>query len=298
MHELRRHIVGSLGGGKAATPLVVKVMSFGFRGGVPSDADLVFDVRFLPNPHFVSSLRRWTGRHVRVARYVLRSPAARTFLRLTNGAAAVPDPAVHRRGQDLLTIAIGCTGGRHRSVAIAEALAARLRRIRGVDVRVRHRDVSEARGGAGVTESGSVVGVVVITHGKLATELLNAAEMIVGDCPGSPRCRSAGTTMSASRTSSSAKAIAKVDGGGGVLLLTDMFGGTPSNLAIAFLDAGRVEVVTGVNLPMLIKLAKATAASDLLTLARDLARARARGHPRRVRPAARRPRSVVARGVE
>ena len=121
-----------------------------------------------------------------------------------------------------------------------------------------------------MTESGSVVGVVVITHGMLATELLNAAEMIVGDLP-----RFAAVSIGWHDDVGLAheligKAISKVDGGGGVLLLTDMFGGTPSNLAIAFLDAGRIEVVTGVSLPMLIKLAKATAASDLLTLARDL----------------------------
>ena len=144
VHELRRHILGSLGGSQAAAPLVVTVMSFGFRGGVPSDADLVFDVRFLPNPHFVSSLRRWSGRHVRVARYVLRSKAARTFLRLTDGLLRFLVPQYIAEGKTYLTIAIGCTGGRHRSVAIAETLATRLRRIRGVDVRVRHRDVSEA----------------------------------------------------------------------------------------------------------------------------------------------------------
>ena len=121
-----------------------------------------------------------------------------------------------------------------------------------------------------MSESGSVVGVVVITHGMLATELLNAAEIIVGDLP-----RFAAVSIGWHDDVGLAhelieKAISKVDGGGGVLLLTDMFGGTPSNLAIAFLDAGRIEVVTGVSLPMLIKLAKATAASDLLTLARDL----------------------------
>ena len=143
VHELRRHIVGSLGGSQTATPLVVTLMSFGFRGGVPTDADLVFDVRFLPNPHFVQSLRRWSGRHVRVARYVLKWPAARTFLRLTSGLLRFLIPQYVAEGKTYLTIAIGCTGGRHRSVAIAETLAARLRRIRGVDVRVRHRDVSE-----------------------------------------------------------------------------------------------------------------------------------------------------------
>ena len=77
VHELRRRILEAIGGTGTAAPLVVTLMSFAFRRGVPDDADLVFDVRFLPNPHFVTSLRRWSGRQAEVARYVLRTPSAR-----------------------------------------------------------------------------------------------------------------------------------------------------------------------------------------------------------------------------
>jgi PTS system mannose-specific IIA component len=121
-----------------------------------------------------------------------------------------------------------------------------------------------------VAETGSGVGVVVITHGQLATELLNAAEMIVGDLPRFQAVSIGWHDDVGVAHELIAKAIAKVNSGAGVLLLTDMFGGTPSNLGLAFLDAGRVEVVTGVNLPMLIKLAKASEASDVLAIARTL----------------------------
>jgi mannose PTS system EIIA component len=116
----------------------------------------------------------------------------------------------------------------------------------------------------------SPTGVVVVTHGQLATELLNAAEMIVGDLPGFHAVSIGWHDDVTVAHASIASAIAKVDGGGGVLVLTDMFGGTPSNLGLAFLDAGRVEVVTGVNLAMLIKLAKSTDETDLLSQARHL----------------------------
>ena len=102
VHELRRRDPRIAGAARrAARRSSSRVLSFGFRGGVPPDADLVFDVRFLPNPHFVTSLRRWSGRNARVARYVLRSPAARRFLTLTDDAAAVPAAAVHRGREDL-----------------------------------------------------------------------------------------------------------------------------------------------------------------------------------------------------
>jgi PTS system mannose-specific IIA component len=113
-------------------------------------------------------------------------------------------------------------------------------------------------------------GVVVVTHGQLATELLNAAEMIVGDLPRFQAVSIGWHDDVAVARAAIAAAIAKVDAGGGVLVLTDMFGGTPSNLGLAFLDAGHVEVVTGVNLAMLIKLAKSSDDQDLLTRARSL----------------------------
>jgi len=143
VHELRRRIVESLGGGRAPRPLVVTVLSFGFRGGVPPDADLVFDVRFLPNPNFVPSLRRFSGRHARVARYVMRSRTAKRFLKLTTRLLKFLLPQYIAEGKTYLTIGIGCTGGRHRSVAIAEALARALKGFRGIELRVRHRDALE-----------------------------------------------------------------------------------------------------------------------------------------------------------
>jgi UPF0042 nucleotide-binding protein len=141
VHELRRRIRESTGGAEATAPLVVNIVSFAFRRGVPPDADLVFDVRFLPNPHFVTSLRPWTGRSTRVSRFVLRPVAARRFLDLTAALLRFLLPQYVAEGKSYLTIAIGCTGGQHRSVAIAEALARRLKRARGVELRVRHRDI-------------------------------------------------------------------------------------------------------------------------------------------------------------
>ena len=121
-----------------------------------------------------------------------------------------------------------------------------------------------------MTDGVSNVGVVVVTHGQLATELLNAAEMIVGDLPRFAAVSIGWHDDVSVAQEAIAKAIERVDQGAGVLLLTDMFGGTPSNLGLTFLDAGRVEVVTGVNLAMLIKLAKTPATADVLTLARTL----------------------------
>src|SRR5262245_41570057 len=92
VHELRRRILETVGGSENAAPLGVNIVSFGFRRGVPPEADLVFDVRFLPNPHFVASLRPWTGKSAKVARYVLRAKAAQRFLRLPAALRQVPPP--------------------------------------------------------------------------------------------------------------------------------------------------------------------------------------------------------------
>jgi mannose PTS system EIIA component len=115
-----------------------------------------------------------------------------------------------------------------------------------------------------------MIGVVVVTHGQLATELLNAAETIVGDLP-----RFAAVSIGWHDDTEDARAeidqaIGRVEEGAGVLILTDMFGGTASNLAMSFLSQGKVEVITGVNLPMLIKLANLLEQSDLLASAREM----------------------------
>jgi UPF0042 nucleotide-binding protein len=143
VHDLRRRMLEVVGAGGASTPLAVNVVSFAFRHGVPTDADLVFDVRFLPNPHFVPKLRPFSGLDARVSGYVLRAAAASRFLALTSALLAFLLPQYIKEGKTYLTVAIGCTGGRHRSVAIAEALGRRVKRVKGIQVRVRHRDVAE-----------------------------------------------------------------------------------------------------------------------------------------------------------
>jgi PTS system mannose-specific IIA component len=115
-----------------------------------------------------------------------------------------------------------------------------------------------------------MIGVVVVTHGQLATELVNAAEMIVGDLPQFTAVSIGWHDDVNDARGDIAQAIERVRGAAGVLLLTDMFGGTPSNLGLTFLETDRVEVITGVNLPMLIKLASLRSSSDLLGVAREM----------------------------
>ena len=145
VHELRRVVLefGGSGGARPTAPLAATVVSFGFKRGVPGEADLVFDVRFLANPHFVDRLRPLSGLDARVARYVLTTAPAREFLRRTASLLKFLVPHYIAEGKAYLTIAIGCTGGRHRSVAIAEALGQRLESVPGVQMRVRHRDLGD-----------------------------------------------------------------------------------------------------------------------------------------------------------
>lgn len=115
-----------------------------------------------------------------------------------------------------------------------------------------------------------MIGVVVVTHGQLATELVNAAEAIVGDLPQFAAVSIGWHDDVDDAREELKQAIGRVQGPDGVLILTDMFGGTPSNLAMTFLESERLEVITGVNLPMLIKLAHAQKASNLATIAREM----------------------------
>ena len=124
---------------------------------------------------------------------------------------------------------------------------------------------------SGTSPAGRGVGVVIVTHGQLATELLNAAEMIVGDLPQFTALAIGWHEDITLAREMLADAIGRVQTGAGVLILTDMFGGTPTNLGLSFLEPGTVEVVTGVNLPMLIRLARGASPPDLHALARTLA---------------------------
>ena len=126
--------------------LLVSLVSFGYRYGVPPDADLVFDVRFLPNPNFVPAYKPLTGKDRRVARYVMSFPQTREFIRRMGRLLAYLIPHYRREGKSYLTIAFGCTGGRHRSVAIAGALGRRLARSGHRSV-LNHRDLQKAAQG-------------------------------------------------------------------------------------------------------------------------------------------------------
>ncbi len=122
--------------------LVVTLLSFGFKHGLPLDADLVFDVRFLPNPHFVPRLRPRTGRDRTVKRFLDGFEETRLFLDRVADLLTFLVPQYVNEGKSYLTIGIGCTGGRHRSVMIAESLRRRLSVLEGIRLRVKHRDIS------------------------------------------------------------------------------------------------------------------------------------------------------------
>lgn len=139
VHELRRAFM-DLSRVGVDTPLVVTVLSFGFKHGVPPEADLLLDVRFLPNPHFVPELRPLTGRDQAVRDYVDNAEATRLFLDKTTDLLRFLIPRYAGEGKSYLTVAIGCTGGRHRSIAVAESLRRRLAEQEGVRLRLKHRD--------------------------------------------------------------------------------------------------------------------------------------------------------------
>ncbi len=142
VHELRDAFMALSRGGGGRVGLVLNILSFGFKHGLPLDSDVVFDVRFLPNPHFVPGLRKYTGREPPVRRYLEKFGQTDEFLDRVAELLQFLVPQYVNEGKSYLTVAIGCTGGRHRSVAIAEALRERLARVKGVRLRVKHRDIA------------------------------------------------------------------------------------------------------------------------------------------------------------
>ena len=142
VHELRHAFRSVESGASPGSQLVVTILSFGFKHGIPVDSDLLFDVRFLPNPHFVPKLRPKTGRDREVRTFLEKSGATHDFLEHTLNLLRFLVPQYVAEGKTYLTIGVGCTGGRHRSVMIAEALKKGLAGLKGVQTRVRHRDIA------------------------------------------------------------------------------------------------------------------------------------------------------------
>jgi UPF0042 nucleotide-binding protein len=160
VHDLRRQVVSLFGPGAGKSARMrTRLLSFGFKYGVPVDADLILDVRFIENPFFIPELKDSSGLDQTVAEFVLGKPDAQGFIERALALLEFGLPRYEAEGKSYLTVAVGCTGGRHRSVAIAEQLGAMLRERLGLDIDVSHRDVQEvereASAGAGRAGIGS-----------------------------------------------------------------------------------------------------------------------------------------------
>jgi UPF0042 nucleotide-binding protein len=143
VHELRALISANFQDTQENNKIVVYVNSFGFRHGVPADSDLLFDVRFLPNPNYIPEFKKLTGRHPRVARYIRSFPQTGEFINRISDLLIYLLPHYIREGKSYLTISFGCTGGHHRSVLIADEIYKRLKKA-GYTVKAHHRDTGKA----------------------------------------------------------------------------------------------------------------------------------------------------------
>jgi UPF0042 nucleotide-binding protein len=142
VHDLRQTIERHYAADDSGRPMVITLVTFGYKFGVPYDLDLLFDVRFLPNPHFVAELRPHTGEDPRIREYIMAPPDSTEFLARLQGFIEYLLPRYRSEGKSYLTIGFGCTGGRHRSVAVSLMIAERLRQ-NGYDVIIKHRDKGE-----------------------------------------------------------------------------------------------------------------------------------------------------------
>jgi len=145
VHTLRNHLLERFSPDRKGGPMRVQILSFGHKFGNPGDLELLFDVRHLPNPHFIPDLRPYSGHDSRVVKYLRDQPEVEETLRRFNDLLDYLLPLYKREGKSYVTVGIGCTGGRHRSVMIANALGRKLRRG-GFDAHVVHRDVRKAKG--------------------------------------------------------------------------------------------------------------------------------------------------------
>lgn len=139
VHDLRRRLEVPFGNPEFGFQVIVE--SFGFKYGVPRDVDLQLDMRFLPNPYWVPELRRYSGRDAAVSEYVLSDPSVEDYLESAEKMAEIAMEGYRREGKRYMILGVGCTGGKHRSVAVAEQLGKRLRTLDNVEVAVVHRDL-------------------------------------------------------------------------------------------------------------------------------------------------------------
>jgi UPF0042 nucleotide-binding protein len=139
-HQLRQYMISNYGAEQAMSTMNVTIMSFGFKFGVPQNADLVFDVRFLPNPHFVPELKELDGKNSSVKEFVLEKEQTEEFIKKLKGMMDFLIPLYVKEGKTYLTIGIGCTGGRHRSIVVAEEIAS-LIKLDNLNISVIHRDM-------------------------------------------------------------------------------------------------------------------------------------------------------------
>lgn len=142
IHELREHINKIYASSNVSKSLVISIISFGYKHGIPFNSDIIFDVRFLPNPYFVPEFKNQNGMDEGVKNYVLESPDSREFLEKLEEIFTFLLPKYTREGKTYLTVSIGCTGGKHRSVAIANYLEEYLKSL-GHEVRCKHRDIDK-----------------------------------------------------------------------------------------------------------------------------------------------------------
>jgi RNase adapter protein RapZ len=143
VHELRDFVHDHFRGRRGKSNILINVVSFGYRNGVPPDSDLVFDVRFLPNPNYIPRFKNLTGKQASVAKYIRSFPQTVQFLKKISDLLLYLLPHYIREGKSYLTIAFGCTGGRHRSVMIAEEIRRGLEEA-GFKAKVTHREVTSA----------------------------------------------------------------------------------------------------------------------------------------------------------
>lgn len=143
VHELREFIGEQFGAKRDETGILIYVTSFGFRHGVPADSDLVFDVRFLPNPNYIPELKKLTGKNAKVASYIRKFPQTKEFITRVSDLLVYLLPHYIDEGKSYLTISFGCTGGHHRSVMMAEEIRKRLRKA-GYNVKGLHRDIQRS----------------------------------------------------------------------------------------------------------------------------------------------------------